>query len=125
MDRMPARTDKTKLKGITGFQEEVTVGVSPWLLSLEDKLGDPRLSCRLRLMPTGRKELPKFEVQTEREGTRQTLEGKETSEGHVEYQLFGDRAVTIRWTKSQPKPSRANGAKKKRKETRNDTSSES
>src|SRR5688572_5204195 len=35
-------TEKTNLKGITGFQEEETVGVSPWLLSLEDELGRER-----------------------------------------------------------------------------------
>jgi len=31
-----------ELKGITGFQEEETTGVSPWLLSLLDELGEER-----------------------------------------------------------------------------------
>lgn len=35
-------TEKQKLKGITGFEEQETVGVSPWILSLEDELGSER-----------------------------------------------------------------------------------
>src|ERR1041384_7004978 len=31
--------EKQKLKGITGFEEQETVGVSPWMLSLLDELG--------------------------------------------------------------------------------------
>ena len=78
-------------------------------------LGDQRLSCRLRLMPTGRKRLPKFEVQTEREGTIETLEGRKTSEGHAEYKLFGDRAVTVCWSVSHPPSRKAKGGKNRQK----------
>jgi hypothetical protein len=74
-------------------------------------LGDPRLFCRLRLMPTGKARLPIFEVQTEREGSSETLKGKEISEGHIEYEVFGDRSVTIHWKENRRKPSRANGGK--------------
>src|SRR5215208_4349075 len=33
-------SEKEKLRGITGFEERETVGVSPWLLSLVDELGE-------------------------------------------------------------------------------------
>lgn len=60
-------------------------------------LGDRRLTCRLRIMPTGRAKLPKFKVMTEREGVAETVAGHKTPEGHMEYELFGDRIVTIEW----------------------------
>ena len=60
-------------------------------------LGDHRLSCRLRIMPTGKADLPDFEVMTEREEETETLRGRETPEGHREYELFGDRTVIIQW----------------------------
>src|SRR5215211_5678401 len=34
--------EKEKLKGVTGFDEQETVGVSPWILSLLDELGTER-----------------------------------------------------------------------------------
>jgi hypothetical protein len=34
--------EKEKLKGMTGFKEQETVGVSPWMLSLLDELGSER-----------------------------------------------------------------------------------
>src|SRR5687767_786939 len=34
--------EKKSLKGITGFDELETVGVSPWMLSLVDELGTER-----------------------------------------------------------------------------------
>ena len=34
--------------------------------------GDPRLSCRMRIMPIGRRSLPKFEAESELEGMRTT-----------------------------------------------------
>jgi hypothetical protein len=73
------------------------------------------LTCRLRVIQTGKKRLPKFEVQTEREGSREILEGKQTAEGHLEYELFGDRAVTVRWTVSQLSSAQGNGARKRKK----------
>jgi hypothetical protein len=60
-------------------------------------LGDPRFSCRLRIMPTGRAELPEFEVTTERKETTQTLKGRKTPEGHIEYELSGDWTVIVKW----------------------------
>jgi hypothetical protein len=38
--------EKEKLKGNTGFDQQVTVGVSPWLLSVLDELGGERRSPR-------------------------------------------------------------------------------
>jgi hypothetical protein len=34
--------EKEKLKGIPGFDQQETVGVSPWLLSVLDELGTDR-----------------------------------------------------------------------------------
>jgi len=82
-------------------------------------LGDPRLSCRMRIMPTGRAKLPAFKVSTERDGTSETLRGRETQEGHIEYELFGDRTVIVRWETEQDKPraetKNKNGRKGKKK----------
>lgn len=60
--------------------------------------GDPRLSCRLRLMPTGRKSLPGFEVQAQLDGHAEKLQGSETEEGHFEYEVFGHHQVTVNWS---------------------------
>jgi hypothetical protein len=60
-------------------------------------LGDRRLSCRMRIIPTGRAGLPAFKVTTEREESSETVRGRETSEGHIEYELFGDRTVIVQW----------------------------
>jgi hypothetical protein len=60
-------------------------------------LGDPRLSCRLRIIPTGRKGLPTIKVTTEREDGNETLQGHETEEGHLEFTVSGDRNVTVHW----------------------------
>jgi hypothetical protein len=75
-------------------------------------LGDSRLYCRLRLIPTGRAKLPGFKVVTERDGTSETLEGRETPEGHIEYQLFGDRAVIVEWQAGAKKSKARKGSKK-------------
>ena len=79
-------------------------------------LGDPRLYCRLRIMPSGRGKLPEVEVITERNDSTETLRGRETAEGHREYDLFGDRTVIVQWQSSQNK----NGKKTKngRKESK-------
>ena len=60
--------------------------------------GDPRLSCRLRLMPFGRKSLPEFEVQTQLEGHAEKLKGRQTEEGHMEYKVFGNHVITVNWS---------------------------
>jgi len=60
-------------------------------------LGDSRLTCRLRIIPTGKSKLPKFEVTTERQESAETLQGRATPEGHMEYELLGDRTVILQW----------------------------
>jgi hypothetical protein len=74
-------------------------------------LGDHRLSCRLRLMPTGRAQLPQFKVMTERGEETETLRGRKTPEGHIEYELFGDRNVVVQWGSEDA--TRGNGRKTK------------
>jgi hypothetical protein len=64
-------------------------------------IGDPRLSCRMRIIPNGRKLLPEFEVQTQLQGHRERLKGRETEEGHIEYEVFGDHMVTVTWSTSR------------------------
>jgi hypothetical protein len=64
-------------------------------------LGDPRLSCRIRIIPTGKKPLPEFEVTTERDESMETLQGHKTDEGHLEYEVFGGRNVTVQWKVAQ------------------------
>jgi hypothetical protein len=80
-------------------------------------LGDPRLSCRMRIIPTGRAKLPAFEVKTEHAGTTETLQGTETPEGHLEYELFGDRTVMASWKPGEKKAGTKtrNGRKGKKK----------
>jgi hypothetical protein len=80
-------------------------------------LGDPRLYCRLRVMPTGRARLPKIEVTTERGEDRETLQGRATPEGHLEYDLYGDRTVIVQWQarKSSNGKNSKNGRKGRKK----------
>ena len=59
--------------------------------------GDARLSCHLRILPIGKKALPDVQIQAERKGQIETLSGRKTPEGHVEYELFGDRLVMVTW----------------------------
>jgi hypothetical protein len=77
-------------------------------------LGDPRLFCRMRIIPTGKQALPTFEVHTEREGDFETLEGHETPEGHLEYEVFGDRIVALKWEATKS----GTGSEKKSKNVR-------
>ncbi len=74
-------------------------------------LGDPRFYCRLRIMPSGRGKLPNIEVITERDESTETLQPRETTEGHLEYDLYGDRTVIVQWNVSERK--RANGKNNK------------
>ncbi|HKG54966.1 MAG TPA: hypothetical protein VKB04_11960, partial [Anaerolineales bacterium] len=60
-------------------------------------LGDRRLFCRLRIIPTGKNALPEFELSAEGEDGTEMIEGSETPEGHMEYILSGDQEVTIQW----------------------------
>jgi hypothetical protein len=59
--------------------------------------------------PQAKKPLPTFEVSTEREGMTEILHGHQTPEGHLEYELFGDRQVRVKWEESKKK--RKNGRK--------------
>ncbi|HSL44648.1 MAG TPA: hypothetical protein VK897_14525 [Anaerolineales bacterium] len=84
-------------------------------------LGDPRLSCRMRIIPTGRKSLPEIKVITEREDGTETLKGHETDEGHLEFTLSGDRNVIVHWEakgskpRSEKKSNNSNGRKGSKK----------
>jgi hypothetical protein len=78
-------------------------------------VGDPRLSCRMRLMPTGRAQLPAFEVTTEHQESSETLQGRETPEGHIEYELFGDRTVIVQWQTEESSSGHGKKSKKGRK----------
>jgi hypothetical protein len=81
-------------------------------------LGDPRFSCRLRIMPTGKAQLPTFKVMTERGEETETLHGRETPEGHIEYELFGGRTVIVEWQVSQNKAGNGKTSKNGRKGTK-------
>ena len=62
-------------------------------------VGDPRLTCRMRIIPTGKKALPRFDVQAELDGDQRTLKCVETDEGHYEYSLPGGHTVNLTWSK--------------------------
>jgi hypothetical protein len=66
--------------------------------------GDRRLSCRIRLMPIGRKTMPAFEVDSQLDGHTEKLQGRETDEGHIEYEVFGDHRVTVSWSTNRRHP---------------------
>ena len=72
--------------------------------------GDPRLTCRMRLLPLGRKSLPDFEVESELEGNRKSLKCIETEEGHFEYEVDGGHTVHLMW--SSGKANSRNGQEK-------------
>jgi hypothetical protein len=67
-------------------------------------LGDSRLSCRLRIIPTGRQGLPPIKVIAESEDSNETLRGHETEEGHLEFAVSGDRNVIVEYQIKQSKP---------------------
>ena len=81
-------------------------------------LGDLRFSCRLRIIPTGRARLPDFKVITEHDETTETLKGRKTPEGHIEYELFGNRTVIVEWAVGESKPSNGKKTKTGRKGTK-------
>jgi hypothetical protein len=84
-------------------------------------VGDARFTCHLRLIPTGRASLPTFRVQIEGNGALETLQGRETEEGHIEFTIPGDSDVVVAWTARESKPRSAaknkntNGRKGKKK----------
>ena len=59
--------------------------------------GDPRLNCRMRVIPIGRKSLPELEAEAELDGTRHPLRCVKTEEGHFEYQVYGGHTVHLTW----------------------------
>jgi hypothetical protein len=60
--------------------------------------GDPRLSCRMRIIPIGRKSLPEIEAESELDGNRQPLKCTKTDEGHFEYEVYGGHTVILTWS---------------------------
>jgi hypothetical protein len=70
-------------------------------------------------MPIGKRQLPKIKVSTAREGTVEPLHGHETPEGHLEYELFGDRIAIVEWEvhrkKTGSEKNRKNGRKGNKK----------
>ena len=82
-------------------------------------LGDRRLSCRMRVIPNGRKGLPQIRVTTESPEGNETLEARETDEGHLEFTVSGDRTVIVHWearkSKTASTKSTPNGRKGKKK----------
>jgi hypothetical protein len=75
-----------------------------------DIFGDPRLSCRMRIMPIGRRSLPTLEVETEFKGRRNFPRPLLTEEGHLEYELPGGHQVHVKW--SERKRDSRNGKEK-------------
>lgn len=57
--------------------------------------GDRRLSCRLMLVKTGKGKMPEFRVTMP--GRKESLKGKQTKEGHLEFIIPGDSEVHINW----------------------------
>jgi hypothetical protein len=64
-----------------------------------DIFGDPRLSCRMRIMPMGKKSLPQVEVEAEFEGRKTFPRSVQTEEGHLEFEVPGGHCVNVKWSK--------------------------
>ncbi len=63
-----------------------------------DVFGDPRLSCRMRIMPIGKKSLPVLEVEAEMDKQKMILKSVVTEEGHLEYEVPGGHQVHVKWS---------------------------
>ncbi|MGY3212530.1 hypothetical protein [Mucilaginibacter sp. HD30] len=62
-----------------------------------DVVGDPSLTCVLRVLNRGKKRLPKFNFKLQSAEDQQQMESvKETKEG-LEYTIHGNQKVTISW----------------------------
>jgi hypothetical protein len=59
--------------------------------------GDPRLACRMRILPIGKKSLPAMEAEAGPDGNRMPLKSTTTDEGHFEYEVYGGQTVTLTW----------------------------
>jgi hypothetical protein len=73
-------------------------------------IGDQRLSCRMRIIPEGKTALPEVKVVTEQAETTETLQGRETEEGHLEFTVSGDTVVIVQW---EAKENKSRSAKSK------------
>ncbi len=63
-----------------------------------DVFGDPRLACRMRMMPIGKKSLPDLEVEAEMEKQKLIIKPVVTQEGHLEYEVPGGHQVHVKWS---------------------------
>jgi hypothetical protein len=57
--------------------------------------GDRKLTCRLMLVKTDKGKLPEFAVKLN--GSKESIKGKKTKEGHLEFIVPGDSEVNINW----------------------------
>lgn len=74
-------------------------------------LGDQRLSCRMRIIPTARAALPDLEVLAGQGKTAEPLQARQTEEGHLEYTVLGDHSVSVQWkTKERKQPAEKKGS---------------
>ena len=58
-------------------------------------LGDPRLTCKLRIIKTNKPRLPEFTIWSNNSKTE--LQAKKVEGGSWEYEIVGDAQVTINW----------------------------
>ncbi|WEA01661.1 hypothetical protein [Mucilaginibacter sp. SJ] len=57
--------------------------------------GDGRLSSRVMLVKTDKDKMPEFSVTLK--GSKETIKGKKTREGHLEFTVAGDSEIHINW----------------------------
>jgi hypothetical protein len=78
-------------------------------------LGDRRLFCRMRIIPTSRAALPDFQVMTGQGESAEPLQARLTEEGHLEFSIFGDRKVSVQWDSGErTQPADKNGSDKRK-----------
>ena len=58
-------------------------------------LGDERLPCRLMIVKTKSTKLPALKISVK--GENEPIKGIQTKDGHLEYQLTGNKQVSIQW----------------------------
>jgi hypothetical protein len=62
-----------------------------------DVVGDPALTCSMRILNRGKKRLPKFKLKLDNNEDQQQIESvKETKDG-LDYTIHGNQKVTISW----------------------------
>lgn len=64
--------------------------------------GDPRMTCRLAIVPCGDGPLPHFEIISAQAGGNDKLKATPATDSHVEYIIHGGQKVTLRWDAKQP-----------------------